>query len=113
MRCDSRAISILGPRENVKIIPASESDWDSEHGAGSWLSSKPTLNEAPSFKWALACSELFQSRTAFPYSSMDPIWPTILITFFVVFTAQPNKIKAENEKIMYFNVSFIILLLTL
>ena len=31
MRCDSRAISILGPRENVKIIPASELDWDTEH----------------------------------------------------------------------------------
>jgi glutamate-5-semialdehyde dehydrogenase len=31
MRCDSRTISILGPRENVKIIPASDLDWDTEH----------------------------------------------------------------------------------
>ena len=38
---------------------------------------------------------------------MDPICPTILILYFVVFTAQPNKIEMESEKIIYFNIGFI------
>jgi len=31
MRCDSRALSILGTKDKVRIIPASDSDWDTEH----------------------------------------------------------------------------------
>ena len=31
MRCDTRSMSILGSREDVKITPAVEEDWDTEH----------------------------------------------------------------------------------
>ena len=31
MRCDTRAMSILGPREDVKIVPVNDDDWDTEH----------------------------------------------------------------------------------
>ena len=31
MRCDTRSMSILGHREDVKITPAAEEDWDTEH----------------------------------------------------------------------------------
>ena len=31
MRCDKRAKSILGPREDVIIVPVNDEDWDTEH----------------------------------------------------------------------------------
>ncbi len=31
LRCDTRALSILGPREDIKVVPAKDEDWDTEH----------------------------------------------------------------------------------
>ena len=31
LRCDTRALSMLGPREDIKLIPAEDDDWDTEH----------------------------------------------------------------------------------
>ena len=31
LRCDTRALSMLGPREDIKLIPAEDEDWDTEH----------------------------------------------------------------------------------
>ena len=31
LRCDTRALSILGPREDIKVVPAQDEDWDTEH----------------------------------------------------------------------------------
>ena len=31
LRCDTRALSMLGPREDIKLIPAGDADWDTEH----------------------------------------------------------------------------------
>ena len=31
MRCDKRAMSILGPRDDVIIVPVKDEDWDTEH----------------------------------------------------------------------------------
>ena len=31
LRCDIRALSILGPREDIRVIPARDEDWDTEH----------------------------------------------------------------------------------
>ena len=31
LRCDTRALSMLGPREDIKLIPAKDDDWDTEH----------------------------------------------------------------------------------
>ena len=31
MRCDRRALSALGSRKNLNIVPAKDEDWDSEH----------------------------------------------------------------------------------
>ena len=31
LRCDTRALSMLGPREYIKLIPAEDDDWDTEH----------------------------------------------------------------------------------
>ena len=31
LRCDTKALSLLGPREDIKLVPANEEDWDTEH----------------------------------------------------------------------------------
>ncbi|MCS5648681.1 MAG: glutamate-5-semialdehyde dehydrogenase [Dehalococcoidia bacterium] len=31
LRCDIRALSILGPREDIRVVPAKDEDWDTEH----------------------------------------------------------------------------------
>ena len=31
LRCDTRALSILGPRKDIKVVPAQDDDWDTEH----------------------------------------------------------------------------------
>ncbi|MDE0744418.1 MAG: glutamate-5-semialdehyde dehydrogenase [SAR202 cluster bacterium] len=31
LRCDTRALSILGPREDIRVVPARDEDWDTEH----------------------------------------------------------------------------------
>ncbi|MDC0034871.1 glutamate-5-semialdehyde dehydrogenase [Chloroflexi bacterium] len=31
LRCDTRALSVLGPREDIKLVLANEEDWDTEH----------------------------------------------------------------------------------
>ena len=31
LRCDTRALSILGPRKDIKLVPAQDDDWDTEH----------------------------------------------------------------------------------
>ena len=31
LRCDTRALSMLGPRGDIKLIPAEDDDWDTEH----------------------------------------------------------------------------------
>ena len=31
MRCDRRALSALGSRKNLNIVPAKDEDWDTEH----------------------------------------------------------------------------------
>ena len=31
LRCDTKALSLLGPREDIKLVPVNEEDWDTEH----------------------------------------------------------------------------------
>ena len=31
LRCDTKALSLLGPREDIKLVPANEEDWNTEH----------------------------------------------------------------------------------